>query len=98
LIMAAHSRRRCLAWRSHTARGGFELALGIHEERAGRDDPLAGRQPARDRHAVAEAAADDHLSRLEISVAQVHEYGLPFAGIEHGFRGDEELLDTDHTE
>src|ERR1700732_392917 len=40
-------------WRAHAARGGFELALGIHEERAGRHDALACGQPARDGHPVA---------------------------------------------
>src|ERR1035437_2873204 len=78
-------------WLAHAARGGFELALGINQERTGRYDALAGRQPVRDRQAVAKPAADDHLPRLEITVPQVDEHGLPIAGIEHGVRRDDEV-------
>src|SRR5450756_760367 len=78
-------------WLTHAARGGFELALGVNQERAGRHDALAGRQPARDRHTVAEPTGDDHLPRLEITVPQVDEHGLPIAAVEHGFRRDDEL-------
>src|ERR1035437_2617263 len=97
-IHRLRGRRAAGLWLAHAARGGFELALGINQECAGRYDALAGRQPVRDRQAVAEPAADDHLPRLEITVPQVDEHGLPIAGIEHGVRRDDELLGAGHPE
>src|SRR4051812_14957385 len=49
-------------WRAHSACRRLQLALGVDEERAARDDTLAGRQPFCDRDAIAKPLACDDLT------------------------------------
>src|SRR6266542_4728382 len=61
---------------AHAARRGFQLALGINQEHAGRHHALARGQPACNRDAVAEAFPNDDGPRLEISAAEIDEHRL----------------------
>src|ERR1017187_4539368 len=70
-----------LGWR-------LQLALGIDQEAAGRDHPLARFEPRENLDAIAAARAGMHLARLEESVASIDVNHLPLAGVQHRFGGD----------
>src|SRR5260370_28522438 len=71
-LFADHSMTRLIIG----SRPRVHLTLGIEQEVAGCDDPLAGLQPFEDLDAIAESRASFHFPWLQVAAAEVYKDSL----------------------